>query len=101
MAEESDVSPAPEYLPLQKLVGWLLLDVISFYLLLPFFNKAVASRFAGGFFGVCVAALVLYLPTPIPEGAVLFIAVLPPIIGQVAWMCRTGLPKSPTRDGPE
>jgi hypothetical protein len=79
--------------PRQNFVAWLYFDLFFFYMFfLRFIRPDNIPRFAGAFLGLFVAMCVLLLPTDIGDGLVLPIAVLPPVVGQLAWILYNRLP---------
>jgi hypothetical protein len=86
-------SSALEFWSAQHLLGWLFFDLFCFYwFFLRYISVEAMRRYAGAFFGVCLAMCVLVLPTTISDGAAILIAVLLPAIGQAAWMLWNRLP---------
>jgi hypothetical protein len=77
----------------QNLLGWLFFDLFCFYIFfLRYIDAAAIARYAGAFFGVCLAMCVLVLPTIISDGTAVLIAVLLPAVGQAAWILWNRLP---------
>ena len=86
-------SSAFEFWSVQNLLGWLYFDLFCFYwFFLRYIDVEAMRRYAGAFFGVCLAMGVLVLPTAMSDGTAVLIAVLPPLIGQAAWMLWNRLP---------
>ncbi len=82
-----------EFWSAQHLLGWLFFDLFCFYwFFLRFINVEAMRRYAGAFFGVCVAMCVLVLPTAMSDGTAVLIAVLLPAVGQAAWIVWNRLP---------
>jgi hypothetical protein len=86
-------SSAFELWSAQNLLGWLFFDLFCFYIFfLRYIDAAAIARYAGAFFGVCVAMCVLVLPTAMSDGTAVLIAVLLPVIGQAVWILWNRLP---------
>jgi hypothetical protein len=86
-------SSAFEFWSAQNLLGWLFFDLFCFYIFfLRYIDAAAIPRYAGAFFGVCVAMCVLVLPTAMSDGTAVLIAVLPSAIGQAVWILWNRLP---------
>ena len=77
----------------QNLLAWLYFDLFFFYVFfLRFIRPDVIPRYAGAFLGVFVAMCVLLLPIEIDDDWALVIAVMPAVVGQLAWILYNRLP---------
>jgi hypothetical protein len=73
----------PGYSPLQVFASWLVLASFFLQWYLRSINKPF--RFSGAFIGAWVVGPFLFI-TPMPNGIVILITIVPPIVGQALWL---------------